>query len=189
MFTWLNNIRKKVDAIGTRYYQRKINKQILVIRKMACMMATIFPWYEKLGEDVNSYLRGGLDKSELLNIMSDYTHRFGSQYELVLKEMRTAESTGWEETEIADRKNQSIEEQDHLDKYILAKEFVYAIEDYFGKLNKLVLSMEIVLNQDKQRKLIKLVEEYMLELKVYQKFCQKYVKRGICEGVSDVPDE
>ena len=184
MFTWLNNIRMKVDEMGSRYLQKKMNKQILVIRKMACAMATYFPWYEKLGEHVNSYLAGGLDKNGLNDVFRKYTYRFGSQYQQVLKDMLKAESTGWEEDEIADRKNQSVEEKEYMKKYQLAKEFVYAIEDYFDKLNKLVLSMEVVLNQGKDRKLIGLVEEYMLELKVYQKFCQKYVRKGICEGVS-----
>lgn len=183
MFTWLNNIRKKVDEIGSGYFQRRMDKQLRIFRKTACMMATIFPWYEKLNEHVNNYLAGQLGKIDLEEIFKDYTYRFGSQYQIVVKGLKKAEITGWEEREIADRKNQSIEDQEHMKRFKLAKEFVYAIEVYFDKLDKLVLSMEIVLKKGNQRKLVSLVEEYMLELRVYQKFCQKYVKKGICEDV------
>ena len=145
------------------------------------MMATIFPWYEELADHVNNYLAGKMDESELRNKMSGYTYRFGSQYKYILKELKVLETKGWTNTEIADRKNQSIEEQEQIKKWQFAKEFVCAIEDYFDRLNDLVLDMEIVLDKGNQRKLVRLTEKYLLELKVYQKFCQKYVEEGICE--------
>jgi hypothetical protein len=184
ILTWLNGGRHKVDVAVANFFQKRMNKKLLYHRKVVCMMATIFPWYEKLADNVNNYLAGKMDESELRSKMSDYTYRFGSQYKYILKELKVLETKGWTNTEIASRKNQSTEEQEHIRKWQLSKKFLYAIEDYFDRLNKLVLDMEIVLNQGNQRKLVKLVEKYLLELKVYQKFCKKYVKEGICGDIS-----
>jgi hypothetical protein len=189
MFTWLENIRRKVDLAVGRHYQKQTNKHMLAHRRMACMMATIFPWYEKLGEHVNSYLAGQMDENDLKKNFEIYEFRFGIQFEAVIKGLKVLEQSDFIRSETADRKTQNEEELGYINDFLLAMKFIYASQSYFDKLNKLILSMGIVLDRGDQKKLIKLVEEYMLELKVYQKFCQKYIKKGICEGVSNVPDE
>jgi hypothetical protein len=183
MFAWLDNVRNKIDKLGSGYFQRKMNKELRVFRKAACMMATIFPWYEELNYHVNEFLVGQLGKDDLSEILKNYTFRFGSQYKLIVRGLREAKTTGWEESEIADREIQSLDEQKHMTRFRLAKEFVYAIEPYFDGLNKLVVSMETALKEGEQRELVRLAEEYLLELRHYQDFCQKYVTNGICEDV------
>ena len=147
-------------------------------------MATFFPWYRELGEHVNGFLRAELGQNELARIFATYEFRFGSQYDLVVAETAKADLTGWEESEIADRQNQDLEEQDHMTRFGLSKEFVYAIGDHFGKLNDLVLSMRSSLESGKERRLMSLLEEYLTELDSYEEFCQKYLDRGLCDGVA-----